>query len=55
MDFWDPDLRASVRAMIPNVEGKPGVNVDGNDGKVYVCRRISGLGTDEDCFNGQCD
>jgi hypothetical protein len=41
--------------MIPNVEGKPCVNVEGYDGKVYVCRRISGLGTDEDCFNGQCD
>ena len=22
---------------------------------MYVCRRISGLGTDEDCFNGHCD
>jgi hypothetical protein len=55
MDFWDPDLRASVRAMIPKVERKPCVIVDGYDGKVYVCRRISGLGTDEDCFNGQCD
>jgi hypothetical protein len=41
--------------MIPSVEGKPCVNVGGYDGGVYVCRRISGLGTDEDCFNGQCE
>ena len=55
MDYWDPSLRESVRAMLPEVEGKPCVNVGGYDGGVYVCRRISGLGTDEDCFNGQCD
>jgi hypothetical protein len=55
VDFWDPDLREAVRAVIPEVEGKPCVNVGGFDGGVYVCRSISGLHTDEDCFNGQCD
>lgn len=55
MDYWNPNLRESVRAMIPEVEGRPCVNVGGYDGGVYVCRRISGLGTDEDCFNGTCE
>ncbi len=55
MDFWNPELRAAVQAMIPGVEGKPCVNVDGHDGRVYGCRRISGLGTDEDSFYGQCE
>jgi hypothetical protein len=55
MDYWDADLRASVRAMIPEVEGKPCVNVGGYDGGIYVCRRVSGLATDEDCLNGLCD
>lgn len=68
MDYWNENLRKAVRAMIHDVEGKPCVNVGGyevlseadvNDLRpresVFVCRRISGLGTDEDCFNGQCD
>jgi len=55
MDYWDPKLRESVRAMIPEAEGKPCVNVGGYDGGVYVCRRIRVLGTDEDCFNGTCE
>jgi hypothetical protein len=55
VDFWNADLRESVRAMIPEVEGKPCVNVGGYDGGVYVCRRITGLATDEDSFNGTCD
>lgn len=62
MDYWDPNLRESVRAMIPEVEGKPCVNVGGYDGpetnprqSVFVCRMISGLATDEDCFNGTCE
>jgi hypothetical protein len=55
MDYWNADLRESVRAMIREVEGKPCVNVGGYDGGVYVCRRITGLGTDEDSFNGACD
>ena len=55
MDYWNEDLREAVRAMIPEVEGKPCVNVDGNDGGVYLCRRITGLATDEDCFNGTCE
>ena len=55
MDYWNDDLRKAVHAIIPEVEGKPGVNVGGPEGEVYVCRRISGLHTDEDCFNGQCD
>ena len=55
MDFWNGELRESVRAMILEVEGKACVNVGGYDGGVYVCRRITGLATDEDCFNGVCD
>ena len=55
MDFWDTNLRASVRALIPEVEGKPCFNVGAYDGGIYVCRRLSGLGTDEDCLNGVCD
>ena len=27
MDFWDAELREAVQAMIPEVEGKPCVNV----------------------------
>jgi len=41
--------------MIPEVEGKPRVNVDGYDGGVHICRRIIGLSTDEDCVNGTCE
>src|SRR5262245_34482933 len=55
MDYWNEDLRRAVRALIPRVEGRPCVNVGRSDGGVYLCRRISGLDTDEDCFNGQCD
>jgi hypothetical protein len=55
MDYWNADLRAAVHAMIPDVEGKPCVNVGGADGGIYVCRRIRGLATDEDCLNGICE
>ena len=55
VDFWNKDLRDSVHAMIPVVEGKPCVNVGGYDGGVYLCRRITNLGTDEDSFNGTCE
>jgi hypothetical protein len=55
MDYWNAELRESVRAMIPEAEGKTCVNVGGYDGGVYVCRRVSGLATDEDCLNGTCD
>jgi hypothetical protein len=55
MDYWNAELRTRVRAMIPEVEGKPCVNVGGYDGGVYVCRRISGVATDEDSLNGTCD
>jgi hypothetical protein len=55
VDYWKEDVRQAVHAMILKVEGKACVNVGGHDGGVYVCRRISGMGTDEDCFNGQCD
>ena len=27
MDFWDEGLRKAVQAMIPEVEGKPCVNI----------------------------
>lgn len=55
MDFWDHGLRAAVEALIPLVEGKPGVNIGQYDGGVYVCRRITDLHTDDDSFNGQCE
>ena len=54
MNYWDHKLRESVQAMIPEVEGKPCVNVGGYDKGVHVCLRISGLETDEDSFNGTC-
>jgi hypothetical protein len=41
--------------MIPEVEGKPCVNVGVYDGGVYLCRRVSGLDTTEDSFNGACE
>ena len=55
MDFWDGGLRKAVQAMIPEVEGKPCVNIGDSEGGVYVCRRISDLHTVEDCFNGECE
>jgi hypothetical protein len=55
VDYWNPALREKVRALIPDAEGKPCVNVGGRDGGVHVCRRISCLGADEDCFNGTCE
>ena len=55
MDYWDEGLRKAVHAMIPEVEGKPCVNAGEYDGGVYICRRISGLETDEDSFNGTCE
>ena len=49
--------RAAVLAMIPLAEGRPGVHVDGRDGSVLVCRRVSGLrlAPEECCLYGQCD
>lgn len=38
MDFWDAASRETVREMIPEVEGKPCVDVGGYEGGVYVCR-----------------
>lgn len=60
MDKSERDERkkhAAVRAMIPVAEGKPLVHVDGNDGSVFVCRRVSGLRLvpDECTFYGECD
>jgi hypothetical protein len=45
-------VREAVQELIPEAEGKPRVNVGTYDGGVYVCRRIAGLETDEDSFNG---
>lgn len=55
MDCWNVELRKAVQALILEMEGKPCVNVGDYDGGVYVCRRISGLHTDDDSFNGQCE
>ena len=55
MEYWDSGLRKAVDAMLAEVEGKSVVNTGFYDGGVYVCRRISGLHTDEDCFNGVCE
>jgi hypothetical protein len=35
--------RAAVTAIIPLAEGKPAVDVEGRDGSVFICRRLSGL------------
>lgn len=55
VDYWDDDLRQTIQALIPQIEGMPCVNTGDNDGQVYVCRRISNLNTDEDSFIGQCE
>ena len=55
MDFWDENLRAKVHALIPQLEGKPCLNVDGHNGRVHRCRRISQLETNEDSLEGVCD
>jgi hypothetical protein len=51
------EMRAAVTAMIPLAEGKPAVHVDGRDGSVLVCRRVSGLrlAPAECTFYGWCD
>jgi hypothetical protein len=51
------EKRAAVMAMIPLAEGKPAIHVDGRDGSVFVCRRLSGLRlAPEECvFSGWCD
>jgi len=43
--------------MIPLAEGKPAVHVNGRDGSVFVCRRVSGLrlAPEEWTFYGECD
>jgi hypothetical protein len=50
-------MRKAVMEMIPLAEGKPAVHVDGGDGSVFVCRRVSGLRlAPEECtFYGWCD
>jgi hypothetical protein len=49
--------RPAVMAMIPLAEGKPAVHVDGHNGSVFVCRRVSGLrlALEECTFYGWCD
>lgn len=55
MDCWEPHLRAIAQAMIPEIEGKPFVYVDPYyEGKVFVCRRISGIGIADDIVYGEC-
>jgi hypothetical protein len=50
-------MRPAVMAMIPLAEGKPAVHVDGRDGSVFVCRRLSDLrlALEECTFYGWCD
>jgi hypothetical protein len=57
MDFtwWDENLLASVRSMIPQIEGKSCVNVDMSEGTVFVCRRVSGITVDETSVFGDCE
>ena len=55
MDDWDAGLREAVRALIPEVEGRPCVNVGDHDGGVHICRRISGLEIDGESFRGTCE
>ena len=54
MDAWDDGLRRAVHALIPQVEGRPVVNIGAQEGGVYICRRIQCLHIDEDSFIGQC-
>ncbi len=55
MDDWDAEPREAVQTLIPEVEGRPCVNVGDHDGGVHVCRRISGLEIDEESFKGTCE
>ena len=55
MDFWKPEKREAVQALIQEIEGKPCVNAGTYDGEVDVCRRLSGLEVDDDSLNGECD
>jgi hypothetical protein len=50
-------MHAAVRAMIPLTEGRPAVHIDGHDGSVFVCRRVSGLrlAPEENTFYGECE
>jgi hypothetical protein len=56
-DAAEREKYAAVTAMIPLAEGRPAVHVDGGDGSVFVCRRVSGLrlAPDECTFYGECD
>jgi hypothetical protein len=51
------EKRPAVLAMIRLAEGKPAVHVDGHDGSVCVCRRLSDLrlALDECTLYGWCD
>lgn len=53
----EPEEYATIMAMIPLAEGKPAVHVDGLDGSVFVCRRLSKLHVvpEEWTFYGECD
>ena len=57
MDDAEAKLNAAVLALIPLAEGRPAVHVDGRDGSVVVCRRVSGLRLvpEESTFYGECD
>jgi hypothetical protein len=53
----EAEKHAALMAMIPLAEGKPAVQVDGQNGSVFVCRRVSGLhvASEECTFYGECD
>jgi hypothetical protein len=53
----EPEQYAAVMALIPLAEGKPVLNVNGADGSVFVCRRISGLRVAPELwtFYGECE
>lgn len=55
MDFWDPEHREAVQAMIAEAEGKPCVNFGKYDDGAYLCPRLSNLATDEDSLDGECE
>lgn len=55
LDGWPPDLLAAVEAMIPQIEGKPCVNVDADKKTVHACRRIGGLVIVEGVVQGMCE
>lgn len=52
---WDLDLLDGVQSMIPEIVGKPFVNLDSQDKSVYVSRRIYDVEVTETAIEGMCE